>query len=42
MSEEETREQIEEIINNNEEPVACELRQQSAAGAPQEVKQEEV
>ena len=40
MSEEETREQIEEIINNNEEPVACELRQQSAAEASQEIKEE--
>ena len=40
MSEEETREQIEEIINNNEEPIACELRQQSAAEASQETKEE--
>jgi hypothetical protein len=37
MVEEETREQIEEIINNNAvEPIAC------VSGAPQEVKQEEV
>ena len=41
MSEEESREEIEQIVNNNaEEPIASELRQQSAAEAPQEPAEE--
>ena len=45
MSEEVSREEIEEIVNNNdnnEEPIASELRQQSAAEAPQDNVEEEV
>ena len=41
MPEEETREEIEEIVNHNaEEPIASELRQQSAAEASQEPAEE--